>query len=158
MDLEIVFAPLELEPRQFVVGDTIRVTFAFKYTVGADTTITIQAVPYQYRLGILDRIGSSAGHKELRLARASEPVEVQESVDFTLQEIAPGTYGLLVEVPGTTYGAKADDVLIVTEAPSPWTGMMGMMAMVMMLGMVAPMVESAFAKEEGVEGVEARAS
>jgi hypothetical protein len=68
MALEIAFAPLELAPKQFTVGDTIRVTFTFMYMVGEDTTITFQAVPYQYRLGILDRIGASAGTKELRLA------------------------------------------------------------------------------------------
>ena len=141
MVLQMAFTPLELTPKQFAVGDTIRVTFTFKYAVGADTAITIQAVPYQYRLGILDRIGASAGHKEVRLAKATEPEEVQESIDFTLRDIAAGTYGLLVEVPGTTYGAKADDVLIVTEAPSLWTGMFGMLMMLMMLGMMMPMLQ-----------------
>lgn len=152
MTLQIAFAPLELAPKQFAVGDTIRVTFAFKYTVGADTTITIQAVPYQYRLGILDRIGASAGHKEVSLQKSTDPQELQESVDFTLRNITPGTYGLLVEVPGTTYGAKADDVLIVSEAPSPWTGMFGMMMMLMMLGMVVPMVTEGIVEEGATEG------
>ena len=141
MVLQIAFTPLELAPKQFTVGDTIRVTFTFKYAVGADTAITIQAVPYQYRLGILDRIGASAGHKEITLAKATESVELQESIDFTLRDIAAGTYGLLVEVPGTTYGARADDVLIVTEAPSLWTGMFGMLMMLMMLGMMMPMLQ-----------------
>ena len=147
MTLQIAFAPLALEPKQFAVGDTIRVTFTFKYAVGEDTTITLQAVPYRYLLGILDRIGASAGTKELRLAKASEPKDVQESIEFTLKGISSGTYGLLVEVPGTTYGAKADGVLVVAGAPDPWTGMMGMMMMLMMLGMVVPMATEGMAGE-----------
>ena len=139
MTLQIAFAPLALEPKQFTVGDTIRVTFTFKYTVGVDTTITLQAVPYQYRLGILDRIGASAGRKELRLARATDEV-AQESIDFTLTGISSGTYGLLVEVLGTTYGAKVDDVLVVAGAPDMFSSMMPMLMMLMMLGMVMPMV------------------
>jgi len=144
MDLKIVFDPLELEAKQFAVGDTVRVTFAFKYTVGADITIGIEAMPYHYIGPILDRIGASAGRKEVRLARATEPVEVQESIDFTLQGIDPGAYGLLVEIPGTNYRASADDVLIISAAPSPWTAMMGMMGMMMMLGMMMPVI---FAEE-----------
>ncbi len=140
MSLEIAFAPLVLEPKQFNAGDTIRVTFTFKYTVGVDATITLRAVPYQYRLGILDRIGASAGTKELRLASASDAV-VQESIDFTLSGISSGTYGLLVEVPGTTYGAKSDDVLIVAGTTDMFTAMMPMLMMVMMLGMVMPMMQ-----------------
>jgi hypothetical protein len=148
MALEIAFAPLELAPKQFTVGDTIRVTFTFMYMVGEDTTITFQAVPYQYRLGILDRIGASAGTKELRLATATDPQEVQESVDFTLTGISAGTYGLLVEIPGTNYGAKIDGVLVVAGAPDVFSAMMPMLMMVMMLGMVMPMVTQSTAEEE----------
>jgi len=105
-------------------------------------------VPYHYLLGILDRIGSSAGTKELRLASASDEV-VQESIDFTLTGISAGTYGLLVEVPGTTYGAKADGVLIVAGAPDMFSAMMPMLMMLMMLGMVMPMMQGIGGEETG---------
>ncbi len=140
MTLQIAFAPLELEPKEFTAGDTIRVTFTFKYTVGVDVTITLQAVPYQYRLGILDRIGASADTKELRLASASDET-VQESIDFTLAGISSGTYGLMVEVLGTNYGAKADGILIVAGTPDMFSSMMPMLMMLMMLGMVMPMMQ-----------------
>lgn len=140
MTLEIAFAPLALEPKEFTVGDTIRVTFTFKYTVGVDATITLRAVPYQYRLGILDRIGASAGTKELRLASASDEI-AQESIDFALTGINSGTYGLLVEVLGTNYGAKADAVLIVAGAPDMFSSMMPMLMMLMMMGMIMPMMQ-----------------
>ncbi len=140
MTLEIAFAPLALEPKQFTVGDTVRVTFTFKYTVGVDTTLTLQAVPYQYRLGILNRIGTSAGTKEFRLASASDET-AQESIDFTLTGISSGTYGLLVEVLGTNYGAKADGVLIVAGTPDMFSAMMPMLMMLMMMGMIMPMMQ-----------------
>lgn len=137
--LDIVFAPMALEPKQFTVGDTIRVTFSFKYTVDADITITLRAVPYQYVLGILDRIGASAGTKELRLSKATDR-ELQETIDFTLVGITSGTYGLLVEVLTPNYSVRADGVLIVAGAPSTLDAMLPMLMMLMMLGMVGMMM------------------
>jgi hypothetical protein len=148
MALDIAFAPMALEPKQFNVGDTIRVTFTFRYVVGQATAITLQAVPYRYFMGILDRIGASAGRKELTLAGSAEPQEVQESIDFTLAGIDSGTYGLLVEVMDTNFNARADGVLIVAGAANPFTAMMGPVMMLMMMGMVVPMITEGMGEEE----------
>jgi hypothetical protein len=147
MTLDVVFSPLALEPRTFNVGDTIRVSASFKYTVGVDTTVTVQAGPYQYKLGVLDRIGSCFGSTDVSLPKAVTPTEKQFTVDFKLVPKADGgidngTYGLIVEIPGTDLNAKQDGVLIVTGNPastSIWD-MIPMLVMVMMLGMIMPMM------------------
>jgi hypothetical protein len=144
MDLQIGFAPLELAPKQFDVGDTIRVTFSFKYVVAQDTTVTLRAGPYNYILGILNRANASLGSKEVILAKSAEPKEVDESIDFVLQGINAGSYGLIVEIPGTTYSTKADGVIVVAGAAgmgSIFSAIMPMLMMFMMLGMVMPMIQ-----------------
>lgn len=143
--LNVAFSPMVLEPKQFSVGDTIRVTVSFQYTVAQNTTVTLQAVPYQYKLGFLDRIGASAGKKEVSLMAAATPRTVQESIDFTLKDISAGTYGLLVEVPDTGDQVKQDGLIIVVGAFGIMD-MIPMLMMVMMLGMVMPMLEG-----EGME-------
>jgi hypothetical protein len=136
MALEIVFSPLALAPKTFYPGDTIRVTASFKYTVGADTSVTVEAGPYQYKLGILDRIGSCFGMTTVALPKAPAPVEKQFTVDFKLQDIQPGTYGLLIEIPGTEFSTRQDNVLIVGGAP--W---LGLLTAAMMMGMLVPLLE-----------------
>jgi hypothetical protein len=138
--LQVTFAPLALEPKTFNVGDTVRVTASFVYTVAADTSVTVQAGPYHYIVGILDRIGASFGKTTVDLPMALTPTEKQFTVDFKLSGIDAGTYGLIVEIPGTEFYAKQDDVLIVV-AGIDWTQIMGIMVVVMMMGMVVPMME-----------------
>ncbi len=46
MALDIVLAPLALEQKTFNVGDTVRVTVSFKYTVGVNKTVKLSAGPY----------------------------------------------------------------------------------------------------------------
>jgi hypothetical protein len=144
MTLDIVFRPLALEPKTFSVGDTVRVTASFQYTVGKDTSVTVQAGPYHYIAGILDRIGASFGSTEVSLPKALTPTEKQFTIDFKLSEIDAGTYGLLVEIPGTDINVKQDDVLIIAAAPSIW-GMIGPLLvlglMVAMMSMMAPMMK-----------------
>jgi len=146
MTLDIAFSPLALEPKTFNIGDTIRVTASFLYTVGADTSVTVQAGPYQYKLGILDRIGSCFGSTEVSLPKATTPTEKQFTIDFILLPsaqggIKDGTYGLIVEIPGTDFNAKQDGVLVVTGNPASIWDMIPMLVMVMMLGMIMPMME-----------------
>ena len=50
MVLDIVLAPMALEPKTFSVGDTVRVTVSFKYTVGVNTTVKMYAGPYYLSL------------------------------------------------------------------------------------------------------------
>jgi hypothetical protein len=147
MTLNIVFSPLALEPKTFNVGDTIRVTASFVYTVAADTSVTVQAGPYHYIAGILDRIGASFGTTTVDLPMALTPTEKQFTVDFKLSGIDAGTYGLIVEIPGTDINVKQDDVLIVAAAPSVFE-MIGPLLVIgltaAMVSMMAPMMEEGF--------------
>jgi hypothetical protein len=152
MTLDIVFRPLALEPKTFSVGDTVRVTASFQYTVGKDTSVTVQAGPYHYIAGILDRIGTCFGTTTVDLPKALTPTEKQFTVDFTLKAtdgIAAGTYGLLVEIPGTDINVKQDDVLIIPAAPGIFE-MIGPLLMiglmVAMVSMMAPMMEEESSK------------
>lgn len=150
MTLDIVFSPLALEPKTFNVGDAIRVTASFIYLVGADTSVEVQAGPYQYKLGILDRIGSCFGITTVSLPKTTTPTEKQFTIDFTLKAtdgIAAGTYGLLVEIPGTDFSVKQDDVLIVGAVPNIFSQILPIIIMVMLMGMVTSMTE-----EEKPEG------
>jgi len=146
--LQVAFAPLALDPKEFAAGDKVRVTASFLYTVAADTSVTVQAGPYHYILSVLDRIGASFGSTTVSLPRALTPTEKQFTVDFTLKDIAAGTYGLLVEIPGTDLAVKQDDVLIVSAAPS----MMDMIGPLLVLGLMAAMMGMmAPTMQEGIE-------
>lgn len=137
--MQVAFAPLALEPKKFVVGDTIRVTASFLYTVAVDTSVTVQAGPYQYIAGILDRIGSCFGTATVPLPRATTPTEKQFTIEFTLKAedgIKAGTYGLIVEIPGTEFNVKQDNVLIVSPPP----GVFEMIGPLLMLGLMAGMM------------------
>jgi hypothetical protein len=151
MTLDIVFSPLSLEQKTFNVGDTIRVTASFMYTAGEDTSVTVQAGPYHYLLGILDRIGVSFGSTEVLLPKVLTPTEKQFTIDFKLSGIDAGTYGLIVEIAGTDWNATQDSVLVVAGGAGGFdiSSIMGMMMVVMMMGMIMTMLGEG---EEGEEG------
>lgn len=147
MTLGLMFSPLVLEPKNFAVGDTIRVSASFLYTVPKDTPITVQAGPYQYKLGILDRIGVCFGSTTISLPATVTPTEKQFTIDFTLKAtdgIAAGTYGLLVEIPGTDISVKQDDVLIIAGAANIWS----MIGPLLVLGLMMGIMSMVMPKEE----------
>lgn len=150
MTLDIVFRPLALEQKTFSVGDTIRVTASFTYTAGEDTSVTVQAGPYHYLVGILDRIGVSFGSSEVLLPKVLTPTEKQFTVDFKLSGINAGTYGLIVEIAGTDFNVTQDSVIVVAGGAGGFdiSSIMGLMMVVMMMGMIMPMMGG----EEGEEG------
>jgi len=141
MTLQVSLRPLGLVPKQFYPGDTIRATVSFKYTVAQDTKITLQAVPYQYKLGVLDRVGSSAGQKEITLTKAMTPASKEVSIDFTLTNIADGKYGLLVEALDTGYYVLQDNLIIVGTGGAGITDVLSMVVTIIMLSVMIPMLE-----------------
>ncbi len=147
MDLELKLGALFTEPKEFSVGDTIRVTVGLEYTVGKDTTVTLRACPYHYAAGfVLDRIGSCCGQNSVDLEAALIPTEKTATVDFYLLPAAEGgiedgTYGLIVEVLEADTYAKLDDVLIISGNPAGIMDMLPMLMVVMMMGMMIPMME-----------------
>ena len=148
MVLDIVLAPLALEPQTFNVGDKVRVTVSFKYVVGVNTTVKLFAVPYSTNIFGKHLVSSCVGETEVALTAASTPTSQTASVDFILIPkanggINNGTYGLRVWIEGTNAVAEQDNVIIVSGNVSSgdmFSSMMPMLMMLMMLGMVMPMV------------------
>ena len=159
MVLDIVLAPLALEPQTFNVGDTVRVTVSFKYVVGINTTVKLFAGPYYTNIFGKHMVTPCVGEAEVSIMAASTPTPQTASVDFILIPkanggIDNGTYGMRVWIEGTNAVAEQDNVLIVSGNPSSGGGldmlssMMPMLMMLMMLGMVMPMVTEGMAQGE----------
>ncbi len=149
MVLDIVLAPMALEPKTFNVGETVRVTVSFKYAVGVNTTVKIFAGPYYSNIFGKHTVDPCAGSADVSLTVAAEPTPQTADVDFILVPqaqggISNGTYGLRVWIEGTNAVVEQDNVIIVSGNPTggfDLSGMMPMLMMLMMLGMVMPMVQ-----------------
>lgn len=157
MVLDIVLAPLALEPKTFNVGDKVRVTVSFKYVVGVNTTVRLLAGPYYTNIFGKHLVTSCVGQSEISLMAASGPTLQTASVDFILIPkasggIEDGTYGLRVWIEGTNAVAEQDNVIIVSGNPSGdgniFTSMISPLMMLMMLGMVMPMIGEGMAERE----------
>ena len=148
MVLDIVLAPLALEPQNFNVGDKVRVTVSFKYVVGVNTTVKLFAGPYYINIFGKHMVTPCVGQADVSITAASEPTPQSASVDFILIPkanggIDNGTYGLRVWIEDTNAVAEQDNVIIVSGNASGgdmFSSMMPMLMMLMMLGMVMPMV------------------
>ena len=148
MVLDIVLAPMALTPGTFNVGETVRVTVSFKYTVGVNTAVKIFAGPYYTNIFGKHMVDSCVGQADVPLPAATTPAPQSATVDFILVPkaqggIENGTYGLRVWVEGTSAVAEQDNVIIVagnTVSGDIFTSMLPMLMMVMMIGMVMPMI------------------
>jgi len=146
--LDIVLAPMALTPGTFNVGETVRVTVSFKYTVGVNTAVKIFAGPYYTNIFGKHMVDSCVGQADVPLPAATTPAPQSATVDFILVPkaqggIENGTYGLRVWVEGTSAVAEQDNVIIVagnTVSGDIFTSMLPMLMMVMMIGMVMPMI------------------
>ena len=150
--LDIVLAPLALVPKEFNVGDTVRVTVSFEYVVGVNTSVKLFAGPYYTNIFGKHMVNPCVGQADVSLTAASTPTPQTADVDFVLIPkaqggIENGTYGLRVWIEDTNAVAEQDNVIIVSGNPSGGggldmlTSMMPMLMMVMMMGMVMPMVQ-----------------
>ena len=156
MALDIVFAPMALEPKTFNVGETVRVTVSFKYTVGVNTTVKLMAGPYSTNLFGEHMVSACVGQADVQLPAASTPADGTATVDFiliakSLGGIENGTYGLRVWIEDTSAIAEQDNVIIVsgnTSGGDMFSSMMPMVMMLMMMGMIMPMTQQ---MGEGVE-------
>jgi len=162
LDLDIVLAPLALTQKQFTVGDKIRVTASFSYTVGVDTSVTFKAGPYYTNILGKHVVDSCVGSSIVSLPAAATPTTKTITVDFTLVPkaqggIEDGTYGLRVWVEGTDAVAEQDSIIVVSGNPATGISgimdtimaMMPMMFLFMMMGMIMPMMQGAFGSKEG---------
>lgn len=157
MALEIVFAPMALEPGTFNVGDKVRVTVSFKYVIGVNTTVKLLAGPYYTNLFGKHMVSSCVGQADIELPASSTPADGTATVDFiliakSLGGIENGTYGLRVWIEDTSAIAEQDNVIIVsgnTSGGDMFSSMMPMiMMLMMMMGMIMPMTQQ---MGEGVE-------
>lgn len=156
MVLDIVLAPLALEQKTFNVGDTVRVTVSFKYTVGLNKTVRLLAGPYYTNLFGKHLVDQCIGDADVALVPASTPAAQTATVDFILIPkatggIENGTYGLRVWIEDTNALAEQDNVIIVSGNPGSsdmFSSMMPMLMMFMMMGMIMPMTQQ---MGEGVE-------
>ena len=148
--VDIVLAPLALEPKTFNVGDKVRVTVAFKYMAGVSSTVKMYAGPYYTNLFGRHLVDPCVGEADVQLIAASTPTDQTATVDFILIPkanggIDNGTYGLRVWVEGTNADTFQDDILIVSGNPAgaadTLSAMMPMLMMLMMMGMVVPMAQ-----------------
>lgn len=149
MVLDIILAPMALEQKTFNVGDTVRVTVSFKYTVGVNKTVRLLAGPYYTNLFGKHLIDQCVGDADVALVPASTPAVQTATVDFILIPkatggIENGTYGLRVWIEDTNALAEQDNVVIVTGNPGSsdmFSSMMPMIMMLMMMGMIMPMTQ-----------------
>ncbi|BAQ34129.1 hypothetical protein [Dehalococcoides sp. UCH007] len=156
MALEIVFAPMALEPGTFNVGDKVRVTVSFKYVIGVNTTVKLLAGPYYTNLFGKHMVSACVGQADVQLPASSTPADGTATVDFiliakSLGGIENGTYGLRVWIEDTSAIAEQDNVIIVsgnTSGGDMFSSVMPMIMMLMMMGMIMPMTQQ---MSEGVE-------
>jgi hypothetical protein len=147
--LDIVLAPLALEQKTFNVGDTVRVTVSFKYTVGVNKTVRLLAGPYYTNLFGKHMVDQCVGDADVALVPASTPAAQTATVNFILIPkatggIEDGTYGLRVWIEDTNALAEQDNVIIVSGNPGSsdmFSSMMPMIMMLMMMGMIMPMTQ-----------------
>lgn len=162
MVLDITLAPLALETKTFNAGETVRVTVSFRYRVGVNTTLKLQASPYYTNFFGKNLVESCKGQTDILLEATSTEVEKMVDVDMllvakSLGGIENGTYGLVVwlrpqdstndpwVLPGPIARVEQENVLIVSGNSSggftdTLSSMMPMLMMVMMLGMIGPML------------------
>ena len=142
----ITLAPLALEQTTFNVGDTVRVTVSFNYTVGVNKTVRLFAGPYYTNLLGKHLVDQCVGDADVALVPSSTPAAQTATVDFILipkanSGIENGTYGLRVWIEDTNAVAEQDDVIIVTGntgSSDMFSSMMPMIMMLMMMGMIMP--------------------
>jgi hypothetical protein len=149
IDIALALAPLALEPKTFNVGDTVRVTVSFKYTVGVNKTVRLFTGPYYTNFFGKHLVDQCVGDADVPLVPASTPASQTATVYFILipkanSGIENGTYGLRVWIEDTNAVAEQDDVIIVTGNPGSsdmFSSMMPMIMMLMMMGMIMPMTQ-----------------
>lgn len=143
-----IYPLTEGQPLGVVVGETIRIFFAFKYKMPERTDAAIWASLYKYTVGILDRQGKAQTKGTITLDETTEWKDYQGYIDIVVGSVPAGTYGLIVELPGRKDAeAKIDDCIEVTAAPSIWEMIGPLLVLGLMVGLVsmmAPMMEEGF--------------
>jgi hypothetical protein len=138
----VLYPLTEGQPLPISVGETIKVSYAFKYMMPEQSSVRVWASLYRYTAGILDRSGNAQTKSTITLAKSIEWTLYEGQIDITVGSINAGLWGLIVELPD--YGgmeAKIDDCIEVAAAPNIIEQILPILVMVMMMGMIMPMME-----------------
>ena len=128
---------LAQQPVVIWVGQTLRVSYSFRYRVAGTTNVEVRAYLFHRILGFIDRIPEASGLAVITLERSLEWRDFTGSIDILVGRIGQGVYGLILEVAGVeTY---IDDCIKV-EAVGAWDVVAGLIALALMAEMVTAMV------------------
>lgn len=145
----LLYPLVEGQPLPIAVGETIRVSYAFRYKMPERTSVRIWASHYNYTMGVLNRQGQAQTKLTITLEKALEWKDYAGQIDIVVGQVSPGTYGLICELPDyKDVEHHIDDCIEVTAAPS----VLGMIGPLLVLGLMAGMVSMMVpALEEGFE-------
>ncbi len=103
----ILYPLVEGQPFPINVGETLRVSFAFKYLMPEDTEIRIWSSLYYYTpLGLFNREDRAQTKGVILLEKAEEWKDFTGEIDILIGQAPSGIYGLIVELPD--YGEEAE--------------------------------------------------
>ena len=140
---------IEGEPLPIVVGETIRVFYAFRYKMPERSDVRIWASLYYYTLlGFFEREERAQTKQIITLEKTLEWRDYSGEIDIVVSEATPDIYGLILELPDYSgVEEKIEDCIEVTAAP----GIFDMIGPLLVLGLMAGLVSMmAPMMEEGV--------
>jgi len=126
------------EPLPVQAGQTLRVSCAFNYKVAEETGVSIWASLYKYTAGILNREGNAQTRQIITLEKALTYQPYEGQIDIVIGNVSSGAYGLIVELPDYDVETHIDDCISVSAT----TGMLEMMAPLLLIGLMAAMAGS----------------
>ncbi len=135
---------VEGQPLPVQAGETLRVSYSFKYRLPVQATVPLWASLYQ-----TTRVEAAQTKTTIILERATDWQDYQGQVDIDIGSSVPtGTYGLIVELPGYKDAeVQVDDCLAVAGSPGLMTGLtewLGPLMMMAMMGMMMQMMPTDF--------------
>ena len=134
---------IEGEPLRINVGDTLRVSYGFRYKMPETSDVGIWASLYKYSFGILDRQGQSQTKEIITLVKALDWEGYSGEIDIVIGNMPVGAYGLILELHG--YGDEAeyriDDCLEIAVTPSIFDAIGPILVLGLMAGIMIPMMK-----------------
>lgn len=132
----ILYPLTEGQPLPIVVGNTVRVFFAFNYRMLETSDIRIWASFYKYSFGILDRQGQTQTKGIITLQKALTYQPYEGVIDIVVGDMPVAIYGLICELPDYDVYDNIDDSIEVAAAP----GIFDMIGPLLMIGLMVGLV------------------
>ena len=122
-------------------GQTLRVSYSFRYKVAKTTNIEVRSSLYQRVLGVIDRIPQASGLAIATLEKSLEWKDFSGSVDIPIGRIQPGIYGLILEIPVAEASVYIDDCIRVEPLEDLLAGLAVLGLTAGMVALMLPMVK-----------------